>query len=79
MVITFPIGIGIIGGLFGLIAGLFGAAIGIVAGVFGAVFGMLGGVFGWAFNGHEPFFWNDKIVIAILLVVGILLISKKSR
>jgi hypothetical protein len=55
VVLTFPLWIGLIGGLFGLIFGIFGAVFGIIAGVFGAVFGMIGSIFGWIFHWDAPF------------------------
>ena len=79
LILTFPLWIGIVGGLFGLMVGLIGGAIGIVAGVFGAVIGaigaVIGGIFGWAFDDwHFPFyhfntFWVLVIVICVVLLV----------
>jgi len=75
LVLTFPIWIGLAGGLIGLIAGMFGAVIGILAGVFGALIGVVGVVFGSAFdwNWHHswPFgFWSSKLLaIAITMVI----------
>jgi len=81
LVFTFPIWIGIAGGIFGLIAGIFGAAIGIIAGVFGAVFGAMGGLFGWLFDWHWPFGgffqWNIFTIFFIVLVVVLISRSRK--
>lgn len=85
LVFTFPLWIGLIGGLIGLIAGVFGAAIGIVAGVFGALIGAIGGIFGWFFDWDWhgwPFgFWNAKmlaIAITMAIVFFLLIRPKKS-
>jgi len=82
IVITFPIWIGIIGGLFGVVAGLFGAMFGIIAGVFGAVIGGIGGVFGWMVDPfwhdgfHGPFI-GGKIFMLIAVVIVVLLITRR--
>src|SRR5688572_2318297 len=44
LLLSFPLWIGLIGGLFGLVIGLFGAAFGIIAGVLGAIFGVFTGL-----------------------------------
>lgn len=81
IIFTFPIWLGIAGGIFGLIVGIFGAVVGIIAGVFGAVFGAIGGIFGWMFDWHWPFsgffHWNVFPIIFIVLIV--LLISRSRR
>ncbi len=81
IVFTFPIWIGIAGGIFGLIAGIFGAVFGIIAGVFGAIFGIIGGLFGWLFDWHWPFsvfyHWNVFIIFFIILVVVLISRSRK--
>src|SRR6188768_4157774 len=81
MVLTFPIWIGLAGGLFGLGVGLFGAIIGIIAGVFGAVLGAIGGMFGWFFDWewHSwpfAFFWNVKLIVITMIVVAIILVTR---
>jgi hypothetical protein len=80
IVLTFPIWIGIAGGLFGLVAGLFGAAIGIIAAVFGAVIGIFGAVINGLFGGWWP---NShiglNIFLAICLVLAIVMLSKARR
>jgi hypothetical protein len=86
VVFTFPLWIGLAGGLFGLVVSMFGAVIGILAGVFGALIGAIGGVFGWIFDWewHHgwPFgFWNAKmlaIIITMLIVFFILIRPKKN-
>ncbi len=84
LIFTFPLWIGIAGGLLGVVIGLFGAAIGIVAAVFGAIVGVFGAVFGWMFNWnfhvHWPFAFLGSgffITIAIVLVVMMITRSKK--
>ena len=81
LVLTFPIWLGIAGGIFGLVAGLFGAIIGIFAGVIGAVFGIIGGIFGWFFHWDWPFStffrWNVFTIVAIAIVVILLARSRK--
>ena len=91
MICTFPIWIGIAGGIFGLAAGLFGAAIGIVAGVFGVFGGILGAIFGvigkvyssifgtifhWDF--HPGFHFSNPIILA-LIVLAIIIIAKSKK
>jgi hypothetical protein len=81
IVLTFPIWIGIAGGIFGLIVGIFGAVIGIIAGVFGAILGAMGSLFGWFFDWHWPFtgffHWNVFILFFIILIV--VMISRSRR
>jgi hypothetical protein len=50
LIFTFPIWIGLAGGLVGILAGVFGAIIGVIAGIFGALFGVIGAVFGAIFG-----------------------------
>ncbi len=81
IILTFPVWIGIAGGLIGIVVGIFGAVFGIIAGVFGAVFGAIGGIFGWLFNWSWPFggffHWNVFSILAIVLVV--LLVTRSRR
>jgi hypothetical protein len=80
IVFTFPIWIGLLGGLFGLVAGLIGAAIGIVAAVFGAIFGIFGAVIGGIFGGSWPAsHFGLNIFLAICLVLSIVALSKARR
>ena len=79
LIITFPFWIGILGGLFGLIAGVFGAVIGIIGAVFGAVFGAIGAVFGifdW-FPGIHISGFRFFIVVAIIFAIVMMSRSKK--
>lgn len=80
VVFTFPIWIGIAGGLFGLVVGLFGAAIGIVAAVFGAVFGVFGAVIGGIFgDGWPSSHFGLNIFLTVCLVLAIIGLSKAKR
>lgn len=77
VIFTFPIWVGIAGGMFGIIAGIFGAVIGIIGAVFGVVFGVIGGIFGWAFDWHWPFgFLHWNIFPILLLIIVVVLISR---
>jgi hypothetical protein len=85
LVFTFPVWIGLAGGLIGLIAGAFGAVIGILAGVFGALIGAVGAVFGWMFNWNWhhgwPFgFWSAKLLaITITMVIVFFLLIRPRK
>ena len=71
LVILIPIGIGIIGGVFGLVAGIFGAIFGIIGGIFGAVFGAIGWLFQSIFSGG--------LLTFIIVVVAIVILTKRPR
>jgi hypothetical protein len=80
LIITFPFWIGILGGLFGIIAGLFGAIIGIVAAVFGAIFGTIGAVFDifdWTSFPHIHIPFRAFVIVAIVFAVVMISRSKK--
>lgn len=80
IVFTFPIWVGIVGGLFGLVAGLFGAAIGIIAAVFGAIIGVFGAVISGIFGGWWPnSHFGLNAFLAICLVLAIVMLSKARR
>jgi hypothetical protein len=86
MLFTFPIWLGLAGGIFGLIAGLFGIIFGAIGGLFGVVFGAIGsafgaifhGVFGWHGNWLPHFHFNGFVALAFVIVVA-LIISKRSK
>jgi len=92
LVLTFPIWIGIAGGLFGLAMGLFGAAVGIVAAIFGifggilgTLFGVIGKIFGWIFGGIFSWHYFPGIhvpgpvtLLLIVLVVALVIQSRKT-
>jgi hypothetical protein len=71
IIVTFPLWIGIIGGLFGLVLGGLGGLIGIIAGAFGIVIGTIGSLIGSIFHwGHWEFgFWNGNFFIFVGIVL----------
>lgn len=80
IIFTFPIWVGIAGGLFGLIAGLFGAAIGVIVGVIGAIIGVFAAIVSGLFGG----WWPDShlglnVFLAICLVLAIIMLSKARK
>ena len=81
IIITFPIWIGILGAIFGVMAGLFGAMFGIIAGVFGAVLGGIGAAFGWIvdppWHGFHGPFMGRGIFILIAIVIVVVLLTKR--
>jgi hypothetical protein len=82
LIITFPLWIGILGGLFGIIAGLFGAVIGIIAAVFGAVFGAIGSVFDifdWESFPHIHIPFRFFLIVAIIFAVVMISRPKKKN
>jgi hypothetical protein len=82
VLLTFPIWIGIFGGIFGLVGGIAGGLFGIVTGIFGAIFGMIGGLFGWIFDWScgGPFgWWNTEVMVVLGIVLVIVLASKSRR
>jgi hypothetical protein len=84
VLLTFPLWIGLIGGLFGLIAGVFGAVFGIIGGVFGAIFGAIAGIFGWMFHWGGPWnfhmgFWSVKVLSIIAVIVIVVMLTRPRR
>lgn len=91
LIFTFPIWIGLAGGLFGLMMGLFGAVIGIVAGFFGILGGVLGAIFGaiaevfsWIFGGlfgwdYFPHVSFPRPLTLVLIVFVIVLITQSRK
>jgi len=89
-VLLFPIGIGLMGGIFGLIGSIMGGIFGLIGGLFGAIFGLIGGifhaifgVFGWMFNGHFqghwPFGFFNRDLFTILVVILIIVLISRSK
>ena len=84
-ILMFPVGIAIIGGVFGIVVGVlgavFGAIFGIIGGIFGAIFGFIGWIFDGIFDWHGPFgFFSCNIfTMAALAVIVALAIKSKSR
>jgi hypothetical protein len=81
VLVTFPIWIGIIGGLFGVMGGIIGGLFGIISGVFGAIFGMIGWLFGSIFGSscYGPFGWWNGEIITVAVIVLIIVLAAKSR
>lgn len=88
-ILFFPIAIGIVGGIFGLIGtilggffgligGLIGGIFGIIGGMFGAIFGFFGWLFDWSWHWPGAFFHSDAATILVIIVV-ILLVSRSRR
>jgi hypothetical protein len=90
LVFTFPLWIGLVGGLFGMIIGLIGGAFGLVGGLFGAVFGIIGDIFGTIFGaigdgfgslfdwGFHPFHISlPKLVWVVAVVLLVVALSRK--
>jgi len=74
--LTFPIWLGISGGVLGLMAGLMAAIFGIFAGIFGAAFGVIGSMFHWHWPFGGFFHWN---FLTIILIVGIIVFISRSK
>lgn len=92
IICTFPIWIGIAGGVFGLAAGVFGAVVGIIAALFGTLGGILGAIFGAIAKVFSSIFgtifhwgdWHPHIhlsnpltIAAIILVIVLIAKSRK--
>jgi hypothetical protein len=80
LLFTFPVWIGIAGGLVGIVAGIFGATIGIIGGIFGVVIGMMvlpfKILFGWGHGGWFPHFHGFFFMALVVVVVALLLRRK---
>jgi hypothetical protein len=81
IVLTFPIWIGIVGGVFGLVGGIAGGLFGLVTGMFGAVFRMIGILFGWLFDWScgGPFGWWSTELMAVLAIALVIVLASRSR
>ena len=87
-VLLFPVAIGIIGGVFGVIGGIIGGIVGLIGGIFGAIFGVIGsvfgaifGIFGWIFGDHYHWhgpinFFNRDLFVVIALVLFVVFIAR---
>ncbi len=79
LVLTFPLWIGVVAGLFGTVVGIIGAVFGIVVGIIGAAFGLVMGGIACIFAGIMSFLFDPIISLAsigvgaILTAVGLLL------
>jgi hypothetical protein len=75
--LIFPIGLGILGGVFGIVMGVFGAIIGLIGGIFGAIFGAIGWIFDGLFDWHWPFhFFHFNVWFVIAIILAVLLANK---
>lgn len=82
LIVTFPVWIGLAGGILGGIIGIFGAIFGAVMGLFGAVLGGIMSLFGWLFswNFHGPFvFWNTSILTIFVVILLFVILTKRQR
>jgi hypothetical protein len=87
LVLTFPLWIGLAGGLIGLVAGLFGLVIGLIAGVFGMLAGLIGGMFGfvgWVFDGlfdfdMHPFNFVVSPFLILLFIVAVIMVFRSKQ
>ncbi len=91
-ILFFPIAIGIVGGIFGLIGtviggffgligGLLGGIFGIIGGLFGAIFGFFGWLFGETFHWgwHWPGFFHSDAAAIVIIIIVIVLVSRSRR
>lgn len=81
LILTFPIWIGIAGGIFGLIAGLVGACIGIIAAIFGAIAGAIGsivGIFDWFTFPHLTIS-AFKFFVIVAIIFAVVMMSRSKR
>ena len=87
LVLTFPIWIGIAGGIIGLVFGLIGGAFGLVAGLIGGIFGMIGAVIGGIFDfifhpwhgfhfHHFNGFW---FLIGVIVIIALVRSRRQAR
>lgn len=86
LIITFPLWIGIAGGLIGLVLGLAGAIIGIIAAVFGVIgsilsgiFGAIFGVFDWGYADVDFFDFSIRKFIGALLLIAVIAMIVQSK
>lgn len=87
LILTFPLWIGIAGGIIGLVAGAFGLVIGLIAGVFGLFAGLIGGVFGfvgWVFDGlfdwdMHPINFVVSPFLLILFIVAVIMVFRSKQ
>ena len=84
VIISFPIWIGLAGGIFGLVFGLIGGIFGLFGAILGAIFGAIGAMFEWIFGGM--FHWHhfhgihfSKLCVLGLVVLVIALAVKSNK
>lgn len=78
-ILMVPVGIGIIGGLFGIVVGIILAIVGSIAGLLGGIFRAIFDVLGWMFHGLFDWDWpfgffssNIFTLAAIVLVIALI-------
>lgn len=85
IVFTFPIWIGIFGGMVGLFFGLLGGFFGLVGGILGAIFGAIGAAFKGIF--HALFGWGgfwphaifNKYLFFAVVILAAVAIQKRQQ
>ena len=82
LLIMIPVGIGVIGGVFGLLVGIVGGVFGIIAGIFGAILGCAAWIFKGLFHllfgwNHFGFHCNGFLLTALVVLVIALAINRK--
>lgn len=84
-ILIFPLGIAILGGVFGIVIGVFGAVFGAFFGILGGIFGALFGGIGWLFDGlfswphHFGFFHTNFCTIAVIVLLVVILSRNKMQ
>jgi hypothetical protein len=87
LVLTFPIWIGIAGGIIGLVFGVVGGAFGLVAGLIGGIFGAIGAIIGGIFDiifrpwhgfqfHHFNGFW---FLVGLIVIVALVRSRRQTR
>lgn len=87
LILTFPLWIGIAGGIIGLVAGAFGLVIGLVAGAFGLFAGLIGGMFGfvgWIFDSLfdwdiHPINFTVSPFLLLLFIVAVVMVFRSKQ
>jgi hypothetical protein len=84
-ILVLPIGIAVVGGVFGIVIGVIGAVFGAIFSVIGTVFGSVFGAIGWFFDSLfgwdfdvRHFFGCDIYTVGMIAVV-VALILRSSR
>jgi hypothetical protein len=79
LVLTFPIWIGIAGGIIGVIGGIIGAIFGLIGGIIGAVFGVFGAVMGAIFDPWHDHQWHFHHFNGFWFLVGVIVVAMLVR
>ncbi len=74
LLVTFPVWIGLLGGLIGLIGGAIGLVVSVIVGLFGALIGLVGGIVGCIVGGITMLL-TAPITGMLSLAVGIFLLG----